>query len=363
MSNTISDYYTAKDIAKTWQLSHRRVSELCFDGRVDGAIMIGKMWLIPKNTQKPIDARTVESQFDGVLVKPFVKWAGGKNQLLKEISSSYPNELGKSINKYAEPFIGGGAVLFDVLSKYDIKEAYISDINKELIKTYVIIKGNCDDLIELLTELQTEYISRNDEDRKDFFNHKRKRFNELKILDDDNDNAELASLFIFLNKTCFNGLYRVNRRGEFNVPSGRYKNPTICNENNLRKISKKLQRVNIVYGDYRESISFIDQHTFVYFDPPYRPITSTASFTAYTELLFDDENQKELAEFVGILSEKHAKILISNSDPKNSDCNDDFFDHMYEQYDIIRIDANRSINSKGDGRGKISELLIKNYIE
>ena len=166
---------------------------------------------------------------------------------------------------------------------------------------------------------------------------------------------------IFLNKTCFNGLYRVNKKGLFNVPMGSYKNPMICDESNLRAVSDKLQKVKIVCGDYRESAEFIDEHTFVYFDPPYRPITDTASFTAYTENLFNDEEQIELAKFVDDMHRKGAKIVISNSDPKNSNTEDDFFDNIYSAHKIKRVEATRMINSQAQARGKIKELLISNF--
>ncbi len=360
MGDSISDYITVRELAATWEITPRRLSKLCSEGRIDGAVIKGKSWLVPKDAKKPSDARTVESQL-GIKVKPFVKWAGGKSQVLDDISRIYPSELGKSIKKYAEPFIGGDAVLFDVLSRYDIEEAYISDINRELIGTYQSIKSDYDELIDLLRILQHDYDTMEEEDRKDYFYNKRTRFNKLKHIETDEHRVELASLFIFLNKTCFNGLYRVNGSGNFNVPSGRYKNPLICDESNLKKISEKLQKVKIVCGDYKESIEFIDANTFVYFDPPYRPLTQTASFTAYTELLFNDENQTELAEYVSKLSNIGAKIVVSNSDPKNINESDEFFDNLYSEFDISRISATRAINSKGTGRGKIKELLIKNY--
>ena len=177
----------------------------------------------------------------------------------------------------------------------------------------------------------------------------------------ENINLEKAALMIFLNKTCFNGLYRVNKKGLFNVPMGAYKNPMICDENNLKAVSEKLQRVTIVCGDYRKSEDFIDENTFVYFDPPYRPITDTASFTAYTENLFDDEEQIELARFVDAMHRKGAKVVISNSDPKNSNTEDDFFDNIYSAHKIKRVEATRMINCNSEARGKIKELLISNF--
>ena len=174
-------------------------------------------------------------------------------------------------------------------------------------------------------------------------------------------NVEKAALFIFLNKTCFNGLYRVNKKGLFNVPIGAYNNPCICDEENLRNISKALERVNIVCADYKESESFIDPYTFVYFDPPYRPLNETSNFTSYTENEFDDGAQSELAEYVRKIVEKGAKVVISNSDPKNTNKDDHFFDELYKAYKINRVEAVRMINCNSARRGNISELLISSF--
>ena len=209
--------------------------------------------------------------------------------------------------------------------------------------------------------MQNDFIPLDTEHRKGYFLNKRSRFNELKVNGDKNINLEKAALMIFLNKTCFNGLYRVNKKGLFNVPMGAYKNPMICDENNLKAVSEKLQRVTIVCGDYRKSADFIDENTFVYFDPPYRPITDTASFTAYTENLFNDEEQIELARFVDAMHRKGAKVVISNSDPKNSNTEDDFFDNIYSSHKIKRVEAKRMINCNSEARGKIKELLISNF--
>ena len=272
--------------------------------------------------------------------KPFVKWVGGKGQLLPEINKLYPIELGKSINKYAEIFIGGGAVLFDILSKYRLDEVYISDKNLELINTYKSIRDNVDIKI--------------------YYYKKRQEYNSLKINIEEN-NIEKASLFIFLNKTCFNGLYRVNKKGEFNVPMGAYKNPKICDKENLKNVSMALKNVKIIYADYRESESFIDEKTFVYIDPPYRPLNTSSSFTSYTENDFTDKEQIELAEYIDILNKKGAKIVISNSDPKNDNVEDNFFDELYKNYNINRVKATRMLNSNASLRGAINELLITNY--
>ncbi len=352
---------SAREAADKWGISQRRVAVLCSENRIANVQMLGNMWLIPTNAEKPIDARSTRyNTTNEKSVKPFLKWAGGKGQLLKEIERYYPfdNDV---ITKYAEPFVGGGAVLFDILSKYNLEEIYISDINAELINTYVIVRDNIEELIKLLKKYQLEYAPLDTEDRKSYYMAKRERFNDLKVNGNEAENIEKAALMIFLNKTCFNGLYRVNKKGLFNVPMGTYKNPLICDEKNLRAASEKLQNVRIVCGDYRKSAEFIDEHTFVYFDPPYRPLTETASFTAYTENLFDDEEQIELAEFVEHMHKKEAKIVVSNSDPKNSNTEDDFFDNIYSAHKIKRVEATRMINCNSESRGKIKELLISNF--
>lgn len=352
-------YMTANEAAEKWNISHRRVLTLCKENRITDVAMLGNMWIIPIDAKKPEDARTLRYNTTEKAVKPFLKWAGGKGQLLHEIQKYYPFNNG--ITKYAEPFVGGGAVLFDILGKYDLREIYISDINVELMNTYKMVRDNIDAVIENLYLLQNEFLFFNTEDRKDYYNKKRKRFNDLKVNGETDENIEKAALMIFLNKTCFNGLYRVNKKGQFNVPMGAYKNPLICDEDNLRSVSKKLQQVTIVCGDYRESADFIDENTFVYFDPPYRPITETSGFTAYTESLFNDAKQIELAKFVDLMDKKGAKIVISNSDPKNTNLEDNFFDEIYAKHNINRVEANRMINSKGASRGKIKELLISNF--
>lgn len=294
-------------------------------------------------------------------LRPFLKWAGGKSQLLNNIRETYPEALGKGINKYAEPFVGGGAVLFDILSNYDLEAIFISDINAELINTYKQIKDQVGELISLLSQYQIEYWSLEGEKAKEYYYNKRNRFNDLLSDEGKEQKVEKAAIFILLNRTCFNGLYRVNSKGLFNVPAGRYKNPRICDEVNLRNVSKALQKVEIVHGDYKSSSEFIDDKTFVYFDPPYRPLNNISSFTAYSKDGFGDKEQKELADYVHTLHQRGAKIVVSNSDPKNENTEDEFFDRLYSPYTIDRVGAKRMINSRADGRGKISELLISNF--
>ena len=354
------EYISAREAASKWGISQRRVAILCSENRIENATRIGNMWVIPVEAEKPVDARSTRyAPSTDKSAKPFLKWAGGKGQLIKEIEKYYPFENG--ITKYAEPFVGGGAVLFDILNKYEFDEVYISDTNAELINTYRIIKENIDELISLLMKYQSEYLPLDTEARKEYYIKKRECFNDLKVNGNEQTNIKKAALMIFLNKTCFNGLYRVNKKGLFNVPIGSYKNPLICDEDNLRAVSEKLQNVIIVCGDYKQAEEFIDGSTFVYFDPPYRPITDTASFTAYTENLFNDSEQIELANFVNEMHAKGAKVVVSNSDPKNSNIEDDFFEEIYKSYKIRRVEATRMINCNSEARGKITELLISNY--
>lgn len=291
------------------------------------------------------------------LAKPFVKWVGGKSQLLEEIREKYPYR----IEKYCEPFVGGGAVLFDILQKSHPEQILINDINKELINTYSQVKNNCEALISLLTEIQSIYKKHSTEENKEFFYEKRNRYNELKVNGNSSENLEKAALFIFLNKTCFNGLYRVNSKGLFNVPFNKAKNPLLCDEENLKACSELLQDVEMKIGDYKECKSFIDNKTFVYIDSPYRPLTQTQAFTSYSENGFTDKEQIELRNFIEEISKKGAKVVASNSDPKNTDVDDNFFDDLYKNFEIKRVYAARAINSKGNGRGKISEILISNF--
>lgn len=287
-------------------------------------------------------------------VKPFIKWAGGKSQLLNEIRTKYPQK----IERYCEPFVGGGAVLLDVLANFSPKEVIINDINVSLINTYQQVQTNVEALISQLEEMQAEFWTADAEMRKLIYARNRERFNSL--INCNNNSPDKAALFIFLNKTCFNGLYRVNRKGQFNVPIGSYKNPPICDAENLRYISDLLQNVQIQCGEYNDCAGFIDSKTFVYIDPPYRPLTETASFTSYNENEFGDKQQIELGHFIDEITEKGAKVVASNSDPKNADENDNFFDDLYAKYNIDRVSAKRMINSKANGRGNINELLIFN---
>ncbi len=294
-------------------------------------------------------------------IKPFVKWAGGKGSLLNQLNNYYPLELKNGeIECYIEPFIGGGAVLIDILQNYKVKEAYAFDINIDLINSYNIIKNNVEELISKLKLLEKEYLELEKDDRKEYFYNIRKQYNSYR-LNKDEMSLQKATEFIFLNRTCFNGLYRVNKNGDFNVPMGNYKNPTICDEENLRALSGLIKNVNFEYGDYKTSQKYIKQNTFVYFDPPYRPLNVTSGFTSYTKEDFDDENQKELALFYKELNNNDVKVMLSNSNPKNTNKEDYFFENIYRGFNINEVYSKRMINANSNGRGEISELLITNY--
>ncbi len=352
-------YISAKEAAEKWNISQRRVAILCAEKRIEGAMMVGNMWIIPSKAEKPIDKRSIRYEKEKVIeLKPFVKWVGGKGQLIEQLERYIPTDGDKVLSKYAEPFVGGGALLFNVLSEYNFQSLYISDTNAELINAYNVIKYDVDSLIRKLTELQFTFLPMDENGRKYYYYMARDKFNSLVLSDD--TAIEKAALFIFLNKTCFNGLYRVNRKGQFNVPMGAYKNPTICDEANLRNVAKALQNVTIVCGDYTFAKTFIDSDTFVYLDPPYRPISATAGFTAYNVDCFDDNEQIRLAKFIDEINTNGAKIMLSNSDPQNIKPEDTFFQDLYKSYTINKVEAVRAINSKGDSRGKIKELLICN---
>ena len=294
-------------------------------------------------------------------IKPFVKWAGGKGNLLQQLNNYYPMELKYGyIDTYIEPFIGGGAVLIDILQKYSIKKAYAIDINKDLINCYNVIKNDAKDLINELKIKQKEFIPLQMEDRANYFYDVRDEYNSYEI-DKNELSLKRAAEFIFLNRTCFNGLYRVNRKGKFNVPFGNYKNPIICDEINLINLSLLIQNVEFKYGDYKTSIQYATDNTFVYFDPPYRPLPKTNSFTSYMKDNFNDSSQKELSEYFSLLSNMGAKVMLSNSNPKNTEKEDCFFDNLYKGFNIYEVYAKRLINCNSKGRGAISELLITNY--
>jgi DNA adenine methylase len=291
------------------------------------------------------------------VAKPFIKWAGGKGQLIEQIDVFLPMTLKNGeIDTYIEPFVGGGALLFYILNNYKIKRAVICDINKELINNYRCIKNDLENVIIELAKIKNEYEQA--KDRTVFYYQVRNDYNKNKI--NGNYDSVKTARFIFLNKTCFNGLYRVNAKGEFNVPFGKYKNPTILDEQNLRYVSKILENVEIINGNYTDCKKYINGKTFIYFDPPYRPL-NISSFTKYTKFDFSDNDQEALAEFYKDLDKLGCELLLSNSDPKNSNLNDNFFDDLYSDFEITRVYANRMINCQAEKRGNITEIIVRNY--
>lgn len=292
--------------------------------------------------------------------KPFLKWAGGKTQLLQEIQKHIPFKENDTF-VFVEPFVGSGAVLFQVLQHFsNIKQVVINDINSDLINCYETIKSNPSGLIKLLLDLELLYNSHpfQSEERKAIYYSNRALFNSRT-----KNSTEQAALFIFLNRTCFNGLYRVNKKNEFNVPQGSYKNPTICNAKNIYAVSEALQKVKIMNGDFSNTIEFAGPHSFFYFDPPYKPLSKTSHFTSYAIDDFDDNEQVRLKDFCEVIDRKGSKWLLSNSDVKGFNPNNNFFDELFEKYKVNRVKAKRRINSDSKKRGEITELLITNPAE
>lgn len=295
--------------------------------------------------------------------KPFIKWAGGKSQLIDQLSTLLPTVLSHEPFTYIEPFVGGGAMLFHMLQAFPhIARVIINDLNPHLATAYTTIRDDAPLLIEHLKGIALHYQSLKDESlRKDFFLTMRTRFNEAVL-----SPIEKTALLIFLNKTCFNGLYRENSKGKFNVPFGRYANPTICNETLIYANSQLLQAhdVVILQGDFNTTEHYITPHGlhFFYFDPPYRPISNTSNFNTYVKAPFDDQRQKDLANFCHMLSQRDNCLwMLSNSDGTAQNPDDRFLEDLYHTYNIQRVYASRAINAKATQRGKISELLIRNY--
>lgn len=273
-----------------------------------------------------------------LLITPVLKWAGGKRKLLQDIINHIPDKL----SIYYEPFLGGGAVFFSLQPS----NAVVNDINDELINVYTAIRDNVEELIVDLKRHKNE---------KDYF---------YKIRAKDRDKDEYnklssikkASRIIYLNKTCYNGLFRVNQQGEFNAPFGRYKNPNIVNEKVLRKASDFFNKGNIIFkcGDFEEAVKGIKMDDFVYFDPPYDPVSDSANFTGYDRGGFGKAEQERLKNLCDRLNKKGAKFLLSNSATE-------YIIDLYKDYNITIVQANRAINSKSDKRGKVNEVLVKNY--
>lgn len=294
-----------------------------------------------------------------MLSKPFLKWAGGKTQLINSIEKLLPHEVTKINFTYVEPFVGSGALLFWIINNFPkLERAIINDINPDLINTYKVIKSQPRELISILQTFQDEYhaLENSEEAKKEYYYQKRDLYNLKK-----EEKSGQAALFIFLNRTCFNGLYRVNSKGLYNVPIGSYKKPTICEKENILAVSNTLQKVDILCGDYEATLDIAPRESIFYFDPPYKPLSPTSSFNSYSKNEFDDKEQVRLRNFCFKLEELGYKWILSNSDVKVTDINDNFFDELYADFTIARVKAKRSINSNSDKRGELNELLITNY--
>ena len=299
--------------------------------------------------------------------KPFLKWAGGKSQLLNELDARLPVELKnkKTIKRYIEPFVGGGAFFFYLKRKYDIGFSYLFDTNQDLILTYKVIQKKPHELIKKLNGIRGRYLRKNREDIEAHYYRLRKRYNNQKKKINYTNYSDIwlkrAAYFIFLNKTCFNGLHRLNKNAEFNVPFGKYKNPKILDKNNILNVHKALKNTKIYSKDFSKSKKFVKKETLIYCDPPYRPLNNTSSFTSFTEDGFSDGDQRRLASYYKDMSKKEGVYLIlSNSDPQNHNPSDSFFEKLYNDFIIDKVDANRIINCDAKKRGTLKELIITN---
>ena len=294
--------------------------------------------------------------------KPFLKWAGGKGQLLSQLDEHLPDELQGQEFTYIEPFVGGGAMLFHMLHRYpNITHAVINDINPHLITAYRVIKQQPDELISRLSALEQDYFSHSDEEaQKEYFLDVRNLFNEVEL-----DDVDRTKYLMFLNRTCFNGLYRVNSKGKFNVPFGRNLHPTICNTDTILADSEVLNRINvtILNGDFELTANKMREGlNFFYFDPPYRPLNATSSFNSYAKEDFNDNEQIRLRNYCALLNERpNVKWMLSNADCSAKNPDDTFFENIYADFNIHRVHASRAINANPSKRGKLTELLIKNY--
>ena len=291
--------------------------------------------------------------------KPFLKWAGGKTQLITDIEKVLPKEFISKKFTFVEPFVGSGAVLFWILNNFpNVEKAVINDINADLTNVYKIIASNPIELISVLKDFQEEYhsIDLEVDNKREYYTQKRTIFNTRST-----DKITQAALFIFLNRTCFNGLFRVNKSNGFNVPIGSYKKPMICDADNIFAVSEVLQKVEILTGDYQQTLLYAEKPALFYFDPPYKPLSKTSSFNTYSKDEFDDEEQIRLRDFCKTLNTLEHNWILSNSDVKGKDMDDNFFDDIYEDFNINRVFARRSINANAEKRGKLTELLITNY--
>ncbi|MEK7487620.1 MAG: Dam family site-specific DNA-(adenine-N6)-methyltransferase [Planctomycetota bacterium] len=302
-----------------------------------------------------------------VVVKPFLKWAGGKSRLIPQFQFFFPPELlDGSIEIYCEPFLGGGALFFWLTQQISFKQIYLYDISGPLILIYRVIQQEVNALIENLQTITESYLKTPLTSRADYFYRIRQQYNQrtcrMNFRQYKPSWISCATELLFLNKTCYNGLFRFNKKGEFNAPFGQYKNPKIFYPENLKGVSRLLQPAILQYGPFEQCKSVVNERTFIYFDPPYRPLNSTSRFTSYSRHLFGEAEQLRLARLCKDLHQKkRIKFMLSNSDPKNQNPNDDFFERTYKNFFIHRVHAKRLINSKKECRGTITELLITNY--
>lgn len=309
---------------------------------------------------------SVDKLSDTKKIRPFLKWAGGKSRLIDQIFRFLPEAAieSKNISRYCEPFLGSGAVFLNLKNRFKVDQSILIDNNKVLCIVWNVVQNKPDLLINSLTALQNQYDKKPQTLQKIIYYDKRREFNSLKdsltYASYNEKWIELAALFIFLNKTCYNGLYRVNSKGGFNVPFGWNEQAAICPKESIDRASELLQNSQVLLGDFEISLHYSKPNTLFYLDPPYRPISKTASFTQYSNNGFADSEQERLAKLIDEIDKKKSFFILSNSDPRNNQSNDSYFDDLYNKYRIERIKAPRFINSNGSKRGEISELIITN---
>lgn len=328
------EYITVKEAVTQWGMSARRIQALCNEDKLDGAIRFGNAWAIPKIISKPVDHRIKTGKYikeKNSTVGPILKWAGGKTQLLPEILPRIPEDY----NRYIEPFIGGGALFF----KLQCENSIIADSNSELINLYEQIAEHCEEVITLL---------------KNYENNEEMYYQVRSIDWTSISKAEAAARTLYLNHTCFNGLYRLNKKGQFNTPFGKYKNPTICNEEKLKTASELLKKSVIVCGDYLDILNeYAEKDDFIFLDPPYIPISDNSDFKRYTKEQFYEQDHRNLAKMVYKLDSKGCKIMLTNS-------NHPLVKELYGDYKIEVIQTKRNINSRGDRR-KGEDVIVTTY--
>ena len=283
-------------------------------------------------------------------IKPFLKWVGGKTKLLSDIEKNLPKEIKKRKFNYVEPFLGGGAVFFHLVQKFNIEKAYLNDLNNKLIDTYKHVRDRNPELIQKLKKIETDYYGSSD--KKMFFLEQREKFNNSQ------KSVQKSALFIFLNKTGFNGMYRENSRGEYNIPFGQMKDPVICNRDLLEKTGKLLKDKEVIFSSKSfEKVVADDKEVFYYLDPPYRPISKTSSFTDYTKSSFNDKTQLDLKKYCDKIDKKGSFFMQSNSYSE-----DGFFQKLYHNRKINNLKVMRTISADGNKRNKVKEIIIRNYV-